>query len=223
MFISIFLSFKQKPRPINPLNSWTSNLSVLNHARSSVSMLSVTEDLCHQVLGNITLADWVLNRGTLPVTSSGYLNSKKVTFRTLRTMRKQFPVVPMTTHRCVDGKMPANVIWKHGVAKKTEEWWQWYPRIAIPIPSETKEAVQRLLSEKKKKAERVEIWGDSNLRGAEKAHRQDRRDPTLRGRNYQWSSKQRSIVCFSIQREEFQRHNWQLSACSLPVYSFWPL
>ena len=102
MFISIFLYFKQKPRPINPLNSWTSNLSVLNHARSSVSMLSVTEDLCHQVLGNITLADWVLNRGTLPVTSSGYLNSKKVIFRTLRTMRKQFPVVPRTTHSCAD-------------------------------------------------------------------------------------------------------------------------
>ena len=62
MFIAIFLYFKQKPRPINPLNFWTSNLSVLNRARSSVSMLSVSEDLCHQVLGNITLADWVLNR-----------------------------------------------------------------------------------------------------------------------------------------------------------------
>ena len=29
--------------------------------RSSVSMLYVSEDLCHHVLGNITLADWVLN------------------------------------------------------------------------------------------------------------------------------------------------------------------
>ena len=32
-----------------------------------------------------------------------------------------------------------------------------FPRIAIPIRSETKEAVKRLLSERKKKAERVEI------------------------------------------------------------------
>ena len=151
MFISIFLYFKQKPRPINPLNSWTSNLSVLNHARFSVSLLSVSDDFCHQVLGNITLADWVLNQGTLPVTSLGYLNSKKGIFRTLRTMRKQFRVVPRPTHWRVDGKMPANLIWKHGVAKKTEEWWQWYPRIAIPIRSETKEAVQHLLSEKKRR------------------------------------------------------------------------
>ena len=32
-----------------------------------------------------------------------------------------------------------------------------FPRIAIPIPSETKEAVKLLLSEKEKKAERVEM------------------------------------------------------------------
>ena len=32
-----------------------------------------------------------------------------------------------------------------------------FPRIATPIRSETKEAVKRLLSERKKKAERVEI------------------------------------------------------------------
>ena len=43
------------------MNFWTSNLRVLNRARSSVSTLAVRKDLYHQVLGNITLADWVLN------------------------------------------------------------------------------------------------------------------------------------------------------------------
>ena len=37
-------------------------------------------------------------RGSLPVRPLGYLNFKKVIFRTMRTMRKQFPVVPRTTH-----------------------------------------------------------------------------------------------------------------------------
>ena len=38
-------------------------------------------------------------RGTLPVTPLGYLNPKKVIFRTMRTMRKQFPVTWLTSGR----------------------------------------------------------------------------------------------------------------------------
>ena len=38
-------------------------------------------------------------RGALPVTSLGYLNFKKVIFRTMRTMRKQFPVNWLTSGR----------------------------------------------------------------------------------------------------------------------------
>ena len=38
-------------------------------------------------------------RGTLPVTPLGYLNPKKVIFRTMRTMRKQFPVNWLTSGR----------------------------------------------------------------------------------------------------------------------------
>ena len=102
-----------------------------------------------------------------------------------------------------------------------------FPGIATPIRSETKEAVKRLLSERKKKAERVEIKKFDEIQILEELKKRiakiDEDLHTWRGRNYQWSSEQRSIVCFSIQREEFQRHNWQLSACSLPVYSFWPL
>ena len=40
-------------------------------------------------------------RGRLLVRPLGYLNFKKVIFRTMRTMRKQFPVVLRTTHWCV--------------------------------------------------------------------------------------------------------------------------
>ena len=36
-------------------------------------------------------------RGSLPVTPLGYLNFKKVIFRTMRTMRKQFPVNWLTS------------------------------------------------------------------------------------------------------------------------------
>ena len=38
-------------------------------------------------------------RGTLPVTPLGYLDSKKVIFRTMRTMRKQFPLTWLTSGR----------------------------------------------------------------------------------------------------------------------------
>ena len=38
-------------------------------------------------------------RGTLPVTPLGYVNPKKVIFRTMRTMRKQFPVNWLTSGR----------------------------------------------------------------------------------------------------------------------------
>ena len=41
-----------------------------------------------------TLARAIIGqRGRLPVTPLGYLNFKKVIFRTMRTMRKQFPAV----------------------------------------------------------------------------------------------------------------------------------
>ena len=40
-------------------------------------------------------------RGTLPVRPLGYLNFKKVIFRTMRTMRKQFPVSHMTSGEVV--------------------------------------------------------------------------------------------------------------------------
>ena len=70
-----FLYFKQKPRPWipghltlvfliapGPLGNITLADWVLKWARSSVSMLYVREDLCHQALENITLTDWALNR-----------------------------------------------------------------------------------------------------------------------------------------------------------------
>ena len=38
-------------------------------------------------------------RGTLPVMPLGYLNPQKVIFRTMRTMRKQFPVTWLTSGR----------------------------------------------------------------------------------------------------------------------------
>ena len=74
-----------------------------------------------------------------------------------------------------------------------------FPRIAIPMRSETKEPVKLLFSERKKKAERVEIEKFDAIEFLEELKK-----PYFQGRNYQWSSKQRSIVCFSIRREEFQ-------------------
>ena len=41
-------------------------------------------------------------RGTLPVRPLGYLNFKKVIFRTMRTMRKQFPVTQLTSGEVED-------------------------------------------------------------------------------------------------------------------------
>ena len=43
----------------------------------------------------------IRQRGTLPVRPLGYLNFKKVIFRTMRTMRKQFPVTQLTSDEVV--------------------------------------------------------------------------------------------------------------------------
>ena len=56
-------------------------------------------------------------RGTLPVTRLGFLNCKKVIFRTMRTMRKQFPVNWLTSGRYSAPK-------RGGVNK----WKKWLPR-----------------------------------------------------------------------------------------------
>ena len=96
-----------------------------------------------------------------------------------------------------------------------------FPRIR----SETKEAVKRLLSERKKKAERVEIKKFDEIQILEELKKRIAKiDENLHCEVEIISGHPSSaVLCFSIQREEFQRHNWQLSACSLPLYSFWPL
>ena len=112
-----------KPLYVFCLPLSTENTSTRPLVRSSLQDRRI---LCSTLIQAAMLPSAIIGqRGTLPVTPLGYLNSKKVIFRTMRAMRKQFPVVPRTTHWCVDGKMPANLIWKHGVAKKIEEWWQW--------------------------------------------------------------------------------------------------
>ena len=98
-------------------------------------------------------------------------------------------------------------------------------RIATPIRSETKEAVKRLLSERKKKAERVEIKKFDEIQILEELKKRIAKiDENLHCEVEIISGHPSSaVLCVFPSREEFQRHNWQLSACSLPVYSFWPL
>ena len=100
-----------------------------------------------------------------------------------------------------------------------------FPRIAIPIRSETKEAVKLLLSERKKKAERLEMKKFVKIQFLEELKKRIAKINENLHCEVEIISghPSSSVLCFSIQREEFQRHNWQLSACSLPVYSFWPL
>ena len=100
-----------------------------------------------------------------------------------------------------------------------------FPRIAIPIHSETKEAVKCLLSERKKKAERVEIKKFDEIQILEELKKRIAKiDENLHCEVEMISGHPSSaVLCVFPSREEFQRHNWQLSACSLPVYSFWPL
>ena len=56
-----------------------------------------TNNSCTELL--VTTRAIIGQRGTLPVTPLGYLNPKKVIFRTMRTMRKQFPVNWLTSGR----------------------------------------------------------------------------------------------------------------------------
>ena len=100
-----------------------------------------------------------------------------------------------------------------------------FPRIAIPIRSETKEAVKCLLSERKKKAERVEIKKFDEIQILEELKKRIAKiEENLHCEVEIISGHPSSaVLCVFPSREEFQRHNWQLSACSLPVYSFWPL
>ena len=152
-------------------------------------------------------------RGTLPVMPLGYLNFKKVIFRTMQTMRKQFPVVPRTTHWCVEvltgkcrqiqfGKMESQKRLRSDDNYNDTSVSKKFPWIAIPIRSETKEAVKRLLSERKKKVERVEIKKFDEIQVLEKLKKCIAKiDENLHCEVEIISGHPSStVVCFSIQR-----------------------
>ena len=118
---------KKKRLTINPLKErwafWSPSVSNSGLTERNKSQLDASCLLGHLILYVYVVFELVVSRaiigqrGTLPVTPLGYLDPKKVIFRTMRTMRKQFPVNWLTSGRFSAPKRGGVNKWKKWLLK----------------------------------------------------------------------------------------------------------
>ena len=110
-------SYQRSDRTFQHLCLWLQNEHEWQFCEEFAPLPGGTNDNdAHACEPNYIIARAIIGqRGSLPVTPLGYLNFKKVIFRTMRTMRKQFPVNWLTSGRFSAPKRGGVNKWKKSI------------------------------------------------------------------------------------------------------------